>query len=49
MDPRQSAQDVLRCHLCETPVPPSINSCMLLMETPETLIESKPTAVTQTD
>lgn len=22
MDPRQSAQDVLRCHLCETPVPP---------------------------
>eukprot|EP00105_Crassostrea_gigas_P035266 XP_019919414.1 PREDICTED: E3 ubiquitin-protein ligase TRIM23-like [Crassostrea gigas] len=22
MDPRRSAQDVLRCHLCETPVPP---------------------------
>lgn len=22
MDPRHSAQDVLRCHLCETPVPP---------------------------
>nr|XP_019926959.2 uncharacterized protein LOC105338238 [Crassostrea gigas]XP_034321400.1 uncharacterized protein LOC105338238 [Crassostrea gigas]XP_034321401.1 uncharacterized protein LOC105338238 [Crassostrea gigas] len=22
MDPKRSAQDVLRCHLCETPVPP---------------------------